>query len=360
MKGVFSMTNDRRQAELLAQYQQALSQDPIVSAPEDLDPQIAALARQLAALPTSAQPTSEFVSTLETRLALVPVPTPTAAQSFTPGELGQRSYKLSRRGGQEPGRQRWSRIGSAARVAASIVVLLAVAALLIMLLPAQNTTGIMPDRSTTGAAGVNSRTPTQRIGMNTAATSCVGTLAPQQPATPPARPIPATPTGSEATLYIPCAFERDPGLARAEQLGLVQHPNLTQLGPGGTVTVERFYADTNRIVVAYTIRRTTDAAPGIPSPAIRPTLSDIDGRVYPLTSLGGFGAFTSIENDQQVSRSVISFEATPLPPDAQQISFRLTFNEAQIVNLPVTPGTFGPWIIDLTMPIVPSRPAKID
>lgn len=354
------MTDEQHQAELLADYQHALTRDPAAPAPQGLDPHVAALARRIAALPAGDDPAPTFIDALADRLAL----TSTTVLVGTPANAttGVRTSQPPRESMAAPWRRHWPKARALGWAAASITVLISVGLLLALVVPKNNGVGTAPRQSPTSSTTLAGMpVATQRVNTPPSATptSCVGTLAPQQPATPPARPIPATPTGNEAALYIPCFFERDPGLARAERLGLVQHPNLTQAGPGGTVTIERFYADTNRIVVAYTITRATAAENDTRFPIIRPTLADQEGRIYPFTWPGGLASTGGRENGHLFSRAVISFEATPLPPDARQATFRLTFDPAEIVNNPVVLEGFGPWVVDLTMPIVPARTAAI-
>lgn len=356
------MTDERQQAELLVVYQNALTRDPAAPAPKGLDPEIAALARRIAMLPAGDDPAPTFVDALADRLALASTPALSATQEYA--TLEPRTIQSQQGDATIQWQRHWTKVQSLGWAAASIAVLISVGLLLALVLPGRGDTGTgtLPRQSPTSSvtlAGMPAAT--QRVGTppTATATSCVGTLAPQQPATPPARPIPATPTGNEAALYIPCVFERDPGLARAERLGLVQYPKLTQAGPGGAVTIERFYADTNRIVVAYTITRAAAAENDTRFPIIRPTLADREGRDYPYTSPGGFASIGGKENGQLFRRAVISFEATPLPPDARQETFRFTFDPAEIINNPVTLEGFGPWVVDLTMPIIPARTAAI-
>lgn len=351
------MHNEAEQADLLAAYQAALANDPEATVPSGLDPQIAALARRLVNLRSGESPAPTFVTALARRLALpptvaasLPTHTPVRQRQTTTAD-GERKHTPN-----HPRRRIWAGAGALASVATLIVF----AIVLAFALPTQRNTTLLGGTNPTPATAGGAASPTSRATFPaTPTTSCVGTLAPVQPATPPARPIPATPTGREAEMYIPCAFERDPGLTRAEQLGLVQHVNLTQDGPGGTVTIERFYADTNRIVVAYTIRGMADVSNTTRIPPFRPTLTDSTGRTYPYTSPGIFGAFGGVRDGQPYSTSIISFEAASLPADTQQETFRLTFDPLSTVNSPVTPGTYGPWVFDLTMPVVSARVADV-
>lgn len=356
------MPDEAEQAEILAAYQAALANDPAAAAPGNLDPQLAAFARRLVCLPAGENPTPMFVSTLAQRLALPPsVSTTMPTRSLARQGWEQRGPTTANaeraKGPRTFPRPNWKGAGALA----SIATLIAFAAILIFALPTQRGTTLSGAGNTASGTVISAASPTTGSATPhpTPGTSCVGTLAPVQPATPPARPVQATPTGSEGEMFIPCAFESDPGLARVEQAGLVQHSNLTQSGPGGTVTIERFYADTNRIVVAYTIRSAANLPNTMRVPPFRPTLTDSAGRTYPYTSPGGFGASGGVRDGQPYSTSVIGFEAASLPADTRQAAFRLTFDPSSTTNSPVTPGTFGPWVFDLTMPVLPARIAEV-
>lgn len=222
------------------------------------------------------------------------------------------------------------------------------------------------------------------------ASACPESLLPARPATPPNTPIPATPTGRKAFAYVACAFERDPGLRRAEEAGLVHKPDAAQTINGFTLTVERIYVDASCLVIGYTIKAgdwiTDDhrLSPG------RPTLTDSAGRVYPLygNTQGGYSGFGS---PARMNAGVTSFDMSSLPPDAREETFTFSFAEIPVTSVhpigeqpgqtittiynaertpisqravaragrPEPVGTAGPWELRFTLPIVPARVAAV-
>jgi hypothetical protein len=266
---------------------------------------------------------------------------------------------------------------------------LATAALVAALLVAVALTLRGPGGRGLGGAGTS---PTQP----TAASACEGTLQPVQPATPPQTPIQATPTGREAERFIACTFEQDPGLRRADELGLVQRPNLAQTVNGFTLTVERVYADASRIVIGYTIRGAdwlNDDQRLDHRPHNGLALTDSAGRVHQKNNL--FPVMYGVGGRARLGAFIASFDMPSLPSDSQEETFVLKVAESPIITyprpsqpsppppvattiyneqgtptgqrvmaVPMTPpavvGTAGPWEIGFTVPIARARVAEVN
>jgi len=84
--------------------------------------------------------------------------------------------------------------------------------------------------------------------------------------------------------FVARLFQQEAGLRHIAQTDLVQDINLSQTIEGVTVTLERAYADANRIVVGFTVIGPDDQR----YDPHRVTLSDANGTVFPLMS--GLGA----------------------------------------------------------------------
>ncbi len=147
----------------------------------------------------------------------------------------------------------------------------------------------------------------------------------------------------------------DPGLASVAQAGLVRALSLSDTHDGATLTLERAYADANRIVIGYSLRvpEAFGDYGGISADMQVTPLTDSAGRWYSRTGSGGFadgrGAFYAY---------VVSFDAAPLPPGVQEATFDLTFPE--VTGIPK--GTSktevlarGPWRFHFTVPVQPGR-----
>lgn len=382
--------DQERQAALLAAFQTALKENPAAPPPAGLDPAVVAVARQLARLPQQHEPDPTFVSALAGRLDLPPA-TPSRAVALpwyrphrhapipaTPPALTAREDAPQVRRGP------WSRLLFGANVLATIALIAVFALAAAVVLPVMRA-----GEARRGAAS----DPTATTGT-AQSSNCTGTLAPQQPATPPDRPIPATPTGREAELFIPCAFERDPGLQRAERAGLVQHLNASQTSNGGTLTVERVYADGNRIVVAYTIVGPEWATDDFRfSPREVATLTNGAGQEYPRIS-GGVSGYGGTVGGRRFDAKILIFNASLLPVDATQETFHLVVPEVALQRLgaagdvptpraangsgvqrtppgepmivqrtpsnAVRAGVVGPWALTFTLPIAPTRVAEVN
>jgi hypothetical protein len=120
-------------------------------------------------------------------------------------------------------------------------------------------------------------------------------------------------------------------------------------------------------------------------------LTDSAGRVYPLygNTQSGYSAFGS---PARMEVRVISFDMSPLPPDAREETFTFSFAEAPVTSLrsieeqpgstittiynaertpisqravarggrPEPVGTAGPWELRFTLPIVPAQVAAVE
>ncbi|MGM0400951.1 MAG: DUF4179 domain-containing protein, partial [Chloroflexota bacterium] len=151
-------------------------------------------------------------------------------------------------------------------------------------------------------------------------------------------PSPATGLGWAVTALILCLFfgtvtyavvpavsrlfQLEDGLQHVEQADLVQELDLSQTMHGVTVTLERAYADANRIVVDYTVKHPDDQR----YEASRLTLTDADGNVFPRTV--GWGAsgrsdLFGIELPEGEGNYVNSFDAASVKGAPAELDLRL-------------------------------------
>jgi len=172
-------------------------------------------------------------------------------------------------------------------------------------------------------------------------------------------------------------FRIEAGLYDIEQAGLVQELDLSQTTDGITVTLQRVYADANRIVVGYTV----SGPEGLPTDrhllSAGETLSDATGTIFPwevghgitgpsdlleeVSSLPGEGAY------------VLSFDAAAVKGAPETLDLRLVMDvETYVVPTPVppTPGVYenrgplepvmpvstaGPFTFDFSVPFTPGH-----
>jgi len=181
-------------------------------------------------------------------------------------------------------------------------------------------------------------------------------------------------------------FQQEAGLRHVEQANLVQELNLSQTIDGVTVTLERAYADANRIVVGFTIKDPN----GQRYDAGHLTLSDMTGTVFSPTI--GFGV-TGQSDILQVSlppgegADVICFDADPVEGAPAELDLRLVMEVREFVlplDAPEPPPTpisppdeppasmvvealsvpegaiVGPFTFDFSVPFIPGRVAEVN
>jgi hypothetical protein len=154
----------------------------------------------------------------------------------------------------------------------------------------------------------------------------------------------------------------DPAAVEILQSGRARDLHLIQTAAGITITADRAFADAHRVVVQFTVQNAPDD-PGQPSnfgQKVRAplttggtvTLTDSAGHIYryirgvetPLIS----GA---IWNGEPLV-GVYSFEASPIPADAESVSLQLAI--AELRGVPGPAGVMhvpGPWIFIFELPV---------
>jgi len=184
-------------------------------------------------------------------------------------------------------------------------------------------------------------------------------------------------------------FQQEAGLRHVEQANLVQELNLSQTMDGVTVTLERAYADANRIVIGYTITGPNSQR----YDAWDLTLTDAAGTVFSGTI--GYGV-TGQSDILQVSlppgegADVICFDAAPVEGAPAELDLRLVMELEEFVLLPAAlepPPTLdsppaespepmvveleplptpeeeaivGPFTFDFSVPFISGRVAKVN
>ncbi len=147
----------------------------------------------------------------------------------------------------------------------------------------------------------------------------------------------------------------DPDLVSVAQAGLVRALSLSDTHDSITLTLERAYADANRIVIGYRLGlpETLGEYGGISAGMQVTPLTDSAGRSYAGTSGGGFADASGV-----LSAHVLSFDASPLPPGVPEATFDLTFPE--VTGIPKSTSKTevlarGPWHFHFTVPVQPGR-----
>lgn len=137
-------------------------------------------------------------------------------------------------------------------------------------------------------------------------------------------------------------FRMDPGTQQILQDDQYQAINVSHSFGGATLTVERAYADANRIIVGYTLQL---AGGTTPDPKVAVSLRTSDGTVLPIRGGAGY-------SDRATSNDVTSFDAANISGTPSEVTVRL---EARAQAGPQAGETWG---VDLTLPFHPGRVAQ--
>lgn len=182
-------------------------------------------------------------------------------------------------------------------------------------------------------------------------------------------------------------FQQEAGLRHVEQANLVQELNLSQTVDGVTVTLERAYADANRIVVGFTIK----SPPGQRYHARHLTLTDAAGTVFPGTvgyGVTGQSDILGVSLPPGEGAYVLAFDAAAVEGAPAELDLRLVMEVEELVLPPDAPeppptpdsppaeppdsivvevlrplpvgAIVGPFTFDFSVPFIPGRVAEVN
>lgn len=175
-------------------------------------------------------------------------------------------------------------------------------------------------------------------------------------------------------------FQMEAGLQYVEQANLGQEVDLSQTIDGITVTLQRVYADANRIVVGYSVKGPEYLPDNHTLGPARVTLTDAAGIVFPESV--GYGV-TGQSDILQVSLRpregvyVSTFDASSVEGEPAALDLHLVMDvETNVVPTPVppTPGVYadrgplepvtpvartGPFTFDFSLPFIPGRTLEL-
>jgi hypothetical protein len=181
-------------------------------------------------------------------------------------------------------------------------------------------------------------------------------------------------------------FRQEAGLRHVEQANLVQELNLSQTVDGVTVTLERAYADANRIVVGFTIKDPN----GQRYDAHHLTLTDAAGTVFSGTlgyGVTGQSDILKVSLPPGEGADVICFDAAPVEGAPAELDLRLVMEVVEALPpaalepspTPASPpaeppmvvvleplptpeeeAIVGPFTFDFSVPFIPGRVADVN
>lgn len=130
----------------------------------------------------------------------------------------------------------------------------------------------------------------------------------------------------------------------------------SQTAHGVTVTLERGYADANRVLVAYTIQVPSGFANSTSGIDGKIGLADAQGLTLPLIDGQGLNGDT-----QHVSAGLVTFDAESLRSGIATVSLRLTFLNVRAAAKTLNGAalTAGPFTFSFSLPVAPGRVVSI-
>jgi hypothetical protein len=148
-------------------------------------------------------------------------------------------------------------------------------------------------------------------------------------------------------------FRVDPGLNHVGQAGLGQDLALNQVVDGVTVTLERAYADANRIAIGLSVHGSYVLGYDL----ARVTLSNKHDGTFPLsmgTGVKGQSDVLELELPPGAGAHVLSFDASTLQGAPSTLDLHLVVEVARS-PLPLSQHVIGPFIFDFSLPLNPGQ-----
>ena len=163
-------------------------------------------------------------------------------------------------------------------------------------------------------------------------------------------------SASALPVLLPDGFEFfHPSAVEILQSGRARELNLTQTVAGVTITADRAYADRERIVLQFTVQNPpADPAQTVPSPLHSGgsvTLRDASGRAYRIVRGVESPFISEARWTGQPLVGVYSFDASPLPADAERVSLELTISSLRGTGESTT-RLPGPWRFTFDLPVL--------
>jgi hypothetical protein len=148
-------------------------------------------------------------------------------------------------------------------------------------------------------------------------------------------------------------FRVEPGLDHVGQAGLGQDLALSQTVDGVTVTLERGYADANRIAIGLTVHGSYILGYDLANVV----LMDVHDRTFPLSmgmGVKGQSDVLQLELSSGETAHVLSFDVSALRGAPSTLDLRLVVEVARS-PMPLSRHVIGPFIFDFSLPLNPGE-----
>jgi hypothetical protein len=149
----------------------------------------------------------------------------------------------------------------------------------------------------------------------------------------------------------------DPGAAAVYQQNLGEALNLSQTRGGVTLTLQRAYADINRVMITYQVRpaRSGSIFAGFATTNGQPTLTDSRGQV-----LAGYDSVFQTDPQTDESVGIVVYDAEIAARNVRELSVRVTVPGLRMSDRSGHPTTVGPFAFALDVPVVSGQTIALD
>jgi hypothetical protein len=149
----------------------------------------------------------------------------------------------------------------------------------------------------------------------------------------------------------------DPGAAAVYQQNLGEALNLSQTRGGVTLTLERAYADVNRVMITYQVRPagTKSIFDGFATSTGQPAVTDSRGQV-----LAGYDAFFQTDPQTNESVGIVVYDAEIAVKNVQELSLRVSVPGLRMRDRSGEPTTVGPFAFTFAVPVASGQTITLD
>lgn len=149
----------------------------------------------------------------------------------------------------------------------------------------------------------------------------------------------------------------DAGAAAVYQQNLGEALNLSQTRSGVTLTLERAYADVNRVMITYQVRPagTKSIFDGFATSTGQPAVTDSSGHV-----LAGYDAFFQTDPQTNESVGIVVYDAAIAAKSVQELSLQVTVPGLYMRDRSGNQTTVGPFAFALAVPVASGQTITLD
>jgi hypothetical protein len=149
----------------------------------------------------------------------------------------------------------------------------------------------------------------------------------------------------------------DPGAATVYQQNLGEGLNLSQTRGGVTLTLERAYADVNRVMITYQVRPASPGSTfaGFATANAQPAVTDSRGQV-----LAGYDSFFQTDPHTNKSVGIAVYDAEIAANNVQALSLRVTVPGLHMTERSGDPTIVGPFAFAFVVPVLSGQTIIVD